>query len=234
MKTLIITLLCSASIALVVKERFNHSDPKVAAESAAKGPAGKEAILTKSSGQPDLRKAWKAWLTTTIQPQDGSGAILVGTNVELLSKDGSNARIRYAGREFIAPSWAVTVDTAEAAAAQWNAAVAQQQQQHDAAAQAARAQKTRIQGFVSGKTNDGSIVELSVRGGVSHNATDVPMGINNPIGGPGWTGFNRVFLRGCSDQENLADGDRVDTVAYDSGTASLGGSTYHCYTCFSR
>jgi hypothetical protein len=165
-----------------------------------------------SSDQSDLRKAW---LTMTIQLEDGSGAIPVGTKVELLSRDGSDVHIRHAGREIIVGSSAVTVNAAEAAAAQsnaaaeaeaaavaqFNAAVAQQQQ--GAAAQAARAQKTRIQGFVSRKTNDGLIVELSVRGGVSHNADDVPMGINNPIGGPGWNGSNRVFLRGCSDQENL-------------------------------
>jgi len=47
-------------------------------------------------------------LTMTVYPQDGSDALPVGTNVELLSQDGSNAHIRYAGREFIVPSSAVT------------------------------------------------------------------------------------------------------------------------------
>ena len=50
----------------------------------------------------------QATLTITVQPQDGSGPIFAGTNVELLSQDGSNANIRYSGREFIVPSSAVS------------------------------------------------------------------------------------------------------------------------------
>ena len=46
----------------------------------------------------------KATLKMTVYPEDGSGALPVGTNVELLSQDGSNAHIRYAGREYIVPS----------------------------------------------------------------------------------------------------------------------------------
>ena len=50
----------------------------------------------------------QAAITITVQPQDGSGPIFAGTNVELLSQDGSNAHIRYSGREFIVPSSAVS------------------------------------------------------------------------------------------------------------------------------
>jgi hypothetical protein len=127
-------------------------------------------------------------------------------------------------------------NAAQAAADESNAvaaaAAAQQQQKQEEARKLAQRQKYRIQGFVLRKTNDGLIVDLSNEGATSHNATDVPMGIKNPIGDLEWRGFKLVFLRGHPAQENLADGDLVDAVAYDSGTASLGGSTYRCYTLF--
>jgi hypothetical protein len=50
----------------------------------------------------------KATLTTTIYPYDGSAAIPAGANVEFLLQDGSNTHIRYAGREYIVPSWTVS------------------------------------------------------------------------------------------------------------------------------
>jgi len=97
-----------------------------------------------------------------------------------------------------------------------------------------RLQKCRIQGYVNRKTREGLIVDLSVFGGVSHNATDIPMGIKNPIGDPTWRGSKSVLLRGHPDQENLADGEIVDVVAYDSGPSSAGVSTYRSYTFYSR
>jgi hypothetical protein len=122
----------------------------------------------------------------------------------------------------------------QAAAAHSNAAAAQQQQQQQALAELARAQKYRIQGRVQRNANGGLIVELgNFGGGVSHNATDIPMGIKNPISDATWS-HKVVFLRGHPEENNLVDNDEVDVVAYDSGTASLGGSTYRCYTFYSR
>jgi hypothetical protein len=130
------------------------------------------------------------------------------------------------------PAKATQFNAAEqAAAAHSNAADAQQQQQQQ---QLARAQKYRIQGRVQRKANGGLIVELGFfGGGVSHNATDIPMGIKNPISDATWSN-KVVFLRGHPEENNLVDNDEVDVVAYDSGTASLGGSTYRCYTFYSR
>jgi len=44
-----------------------------------------------------------------VQAQSGSTTLPVGTEVELVSDDGSNAHIRYAGRELLVPSSAITL-----------------------------------------------------------------------------------------------------------------------------
>ena len=120
----------------------------------------------------------------------------------------------------------------EAAAAQANAAAAETEKQKAQQEGLARMQKYRIQGQVRRKTNDGLIVELgNFGGGVAHNATDIPMGIKNPMN---WPGFRVVLLKGYPDQETLADGEEVDAVAYDGGVSSGGTSTYHCFVFYSR
>jgi hypothetical protein len=113
----------------------------------------------------------------------------------------------------------------QAAVTQSNAAAAQQQQeQQEAAAKVARAQKCRIRGYVRRNTADGLVVELFAL--VSHNASDVPSGIHNPIGDAEWRGSKVVLLKAYPGQENVADGDYVDAVAYDSGASPAGTSTY--------
>jgi hypothetical protein len=92
MKTLIITILCSASIALVVtalvvKERFNHSDPRVAAESAAKEPAGKKAILAKTEEEYKTAERRAAHAYEKSEKGTLSGQIFVAT------KGGENVKL---------------------------------------------------------------------------------------------------------------------------------------------
>jgi hypothetical protein len=118
----------------------------------------------------------------------------------------------------------------QAASAQSNVAAATEKTQQEALAQL---QKYRIEGYVQRKTNDGLILKLSNL--IGHNASDIPAGIKNPMSEPGYTqGFNLVFIRGYPHEENLADGNLVDVIAYDSGTYSSGTSTYRSYTFYSR
>jgi hypothetical protein len=59
-----------------------------------------------STGAPSLEKITLA-RRVIVQALYGSTTLPVGTEVELVSQDASNAHIRYAGRDLIIPSAAI-------------------------------------------------------------------------------------------------------------------------------
>jgi hypothetical protein len=116
---------------------------------------------------------------------------------------------------------------AQSAVAQGNAEAADIKARQEALASL---QKHRIQGYVTRKTYNDLIIKLFAE--VSHNASDIPMGIQNPIST--MTHEQKyVLLIGYPDQSNIAQDEYVDCVAYDSGPSS-GASAYRSYTFYSR